>query len=596
VFLLLADKKQSWQQVPLPLPSVSIYALAAGRERLWVGGVGGMASRAITGTQEAQDAWQPGIAALPLSAVTALLAFDDVDVLLAGGSEGIACSFNCGRDWQSAKLEHGVAAIVALAASPNFASDQTALAATLSDGLLRTNDGGRSWVDASFGLESLEVSALIWAVDNTLLAATSDGVYRSRDAGRAWRRIYEDESDEQVAVEALAVLPDGTLFAALESGALLVSRDNGKQWLPASVDTQAQALSLHVTVTGALLFGMVDRLLRSDDAGASWQIVSEQSVVVCAQHGTQIYAGHTEGMSMSSDDGRTWRELASPPLSDLHIALTHADHLWLKSFYGGLFAVTPTTGWLWLEKVPMAPKIYKMLSDDVFFHSSSSGLVRQSLTDGTQQWLLAGSAGHSAHIAVRQVDERCHIWMVKADGTGIQHSPNGGASWRELSVPFGILPLVAFDAIGDRLLAATYDPRQYQVCLWYSSDEGQTWIRGIEAGTRWPLVATCAQPPAVSIGNILFLERAAGQWQRVTVGSDGGANRRVLGLQLGDKTLLFVLTTTGIQCSEDLGATWHQENEGLPVEHIVDLAIVRGALIVLLTGGRVWQRELLDAD
>lgn len=591
---MLADKKQSWQQVSLPLPGVPIYALTAGRDRLWAGSVGGVASYRIAGTQEAENAWQPGIAALPLSAVTALLSLDDV--LLAGGSEGIACSFDGGRDWQSAKLEHGVAAIVALAASPNFASDRTALAATLSDGLLRTSDGGRSWVDASFGLESLEVSALTWAADNTLLAGTSDGIYRSRDAGRAWRRIYEDESDEFVAAEALAVLPDGTLLAALESGALLVSRDNGKRWLLNNGDSQSPALSLHVTATGALLFGTTGGLLRSDDAGASWQIVSEQPVLAYAQHATQIYAGHVQGVSVSSDDGRTWRELASPPLSDLHIALTHADHLWLKSTSAGIIPVTPTTGWLPLENIAMDSTMYKLIAADALLYSSSSGLVRQSLTDGTQQSLLAGSVGHSAHIAVRQVGEHCHIWMVKADGTGLQYSPDSGASWRELSVPFGILPLVTFDVIGDRLLAATYDPRQYQVCLWYSSDAGQTWIRGIEAGTRWPLVATCAQPPAVSIGNILFLERAAGQWQKVTVGSDGGAIRRVLGLQLGAKTLLFVLTTTGIQCSEDLGATWRQENEGLPVEHIVDLAIVRGALIVLLTGGRVWQRELLDAN
>ncbi len=585
---MIADTEQFWQKVSLPLWGTPIYALAADRDRLWAGGVGGMASCEITQAQEAQSTWQPGIAALPLSAVTALLACDDV--LLAGGSEGIACSFNGGRAWQLAKLEHGVAAIVALAASPTFADDRIALAATLTDGLLRSSDGGRSWVEASFGLESLEVSALVWAADNTLLAASSDGIYRSRDAGRSWRRIYEDES---VAVEALAVLPDGTLFAALESGELLVSRDNSKHWLAALAGQQGQALSLHVTATGALLFGTAGHLLRSGDAGASWQLVSEQSVVACAQHGTQIYAGHTEGVSVSSDDGRTWRELARPPLSDLHIVLTHPDHLWLKSVYAGIIPVTPTTGWLPLEQnIPVTPTMYKLISEDTLLYSSDSGLVRKSLLDGTRQLLHAGSAGHSAHIALRQVGAHCHIWMVKAEGTSLLHSPDGGATWRELPAPFGILPLVAFNAIGDRLLAATYDPRQYQVCLWYSSDEGQTWVRGIEASTRWPLVATCAQPPAVSIGNILFLERATGQWQKVTVGHDGGAIRRVLSLQLVGKTLLFVLTTTGIQRSEDLGETWRQENEGLPVEHIVDLAIAESALFVLLTGGRVWRRDL----
>ncbi len=590
----MIEKERLWRQFPPPDLASPVYALAAGRDRLWAGGVGGVASYAIAEIPDPQCTWQPGMANLPLSSVTALLALDEV--LLAGGSEGIAYSYNGGQSWQQAKLEHGLAAIMALAASPDFASDQTVLAATLEDGLLRTSDGGHTWVDASFGLESLEVSALAWTVDGTLLAATSDGIYRSRDAGRAWRRIYADESDERRAVEALAVLPDGTLLAAQESGGLVLSRDNGKHWLVSNPGSASPALSLFVTSTGALLFGTLDRLLRSDDAGVSWQVVGEQSADVCVQHAAQIYAGHAEGVSVSNDDGRTWRELPCPPLCDLRILLAHADHLLLASTSVGIVSATSTTGWLSLENVaPMALTTCKPISNDVLLFSTSSGLVRLALADGAQQSLLAGEAGHVAHIALRKVGEHCHIWMVKADGTGLQHSPDGGATWRELPAPFGILPLVALEAIADRLLAATYDPRQYQVCLWYSTDNGQTWIRSLEAGTRWPLVATCAQPGAVSIGNILLLEGAAGQWQKVTVGHDGGAIRRVLGLRQADKTHLFVLTTTGIQHSEDLGATWQQENEGLPVEHIVDLALAGSTLTVLLTGGRIWQRELWEA-
>src|SRR6185312_11892032 len=124
-------------------------------------------------------------------------------------------------------------------------------------------------------------------------------------------------------------------------------------------------------------------------------------------------------------------------------------------------------------------------------------------------------------LVARQTQGRCDIWVVQADGTGLQHSPDGGEHWRALSAPFGILPLVAFEAVADRLLAATYDPRQYQVCIWYSTDDGQTWVRSLEAATRWPLVATCVQPAAVSVGNLLFLEGDTGQWQKITVGHDG---------------------------------------------------------------------------
>lgn len=592
---MITDKEQLWQQLPPPALSASVFALAAGRDRLWAGGVGGVASCSLAEVQEVQSLWQPGIAALPLSAVTALLALDEV--LLAGGSEGVAYSFDGGQSWRQAELEDGLAAIMALAASPNFASDRTALAATLENGLLRTNDGGRTWVNASFGLESLEVSALSWASASTLLAATSDGIYRSRDAGRAWRRIYIDESDAGMAVAALTTLPNGTILAALESGGLLLSHDNGKHWQTSHPGLAVSALALSVTSTGALLLGTVSGLWRSDDAGASWQMVHEQAVQICAQHAAQIYAGHIEGVSVSSDDGRTWRALPCPPLHDLRVLLAAPDHLLLAGIYTGIVDATPTRGWLPLRDIiPVELTACKLLSDETLLLSSSTGLIRLSLLDGSQQTLLAGAAGHVAHIALRQGDGRGDIWVAQGDGTGLRHSSANGANWRALPTPFGILPLVALEAVADRLLAATYDPRQYQVCLWYSTDDGQTWVRSLEASTRWPLVATCAQPAAVSIGNLLFLERNAGQWQKVTVGHDGGAIRRVLGLRLADRTLLFVLTTSGIQCSEDLGATWRQENEGLPVEHIVDLALAGTTLSVLLTGGRVWQRALLSRE
>jgi hypothetical protein len=94
------------------------------------------------------------------------------------------------------------------------------------------------------------------------------------------------------------------------------------------------------------------------------------------------------------------------------------------------------------------------------------------------------------------------------------------------------------------------------------------------------------------VGNILFIEQAAGQWRKVTVGSDSGAIRRVIGTRLAGKRVLLALTTTGIQRSEDLGETWQQENASLPIERIVDIAADGETLFALLSGGQVWKRAL----
>jgi photosystem II stability/assembly factor-like uncharacterized protein len=585
---LKTEREPIWQQLPaLTLPS-PVLALAGRGDDLWAGGVGGVARYP---TSEARETWESAAAKLPLSSVTALLALDGF--LLAGGSEGIACSYTGGATWQQAKLEDGVVAVTAFAASPNFASDQTAIAATLANGIVRTTDGGYTWMNASFGLESMEVTTLVWGADGSILAATEDGIYRSRDAGRAWRRDY---ADEELEIEAFIALADGTILAVLADGGMLSSHDDGKHWATDGLRSQhAQVISSAVTSTGTLLLGTIGRgLLRSSDGGTSWQPVYERIVYTCALIDGRIYVGTDTGVSFSVDDGLTWSELPCPPVHDLRALLVREDCLLLAGTHSGIVRATPAAGWERLERVPQPLTAFAFAPDDALFLSSPAGLMRLPLEGGTPQVLVEGQAGQVAHITMCSSGGSWHIWAASADGSRLLHSADGGASWRPLRTPFGILPLIALQAVSDRLCAATYDPRQYQVCLWYSIDDGETWVRSLEAGTDWPVVAACAHPAALSLGNKLFLEQAPGQWRLVTVGSDGSGIRRVLGIQSGEKIMLCVLTTSGIQRSEDMGETWQQEHINLPGDHIIDIAATGTTLYALLSGGRLWKRDLRE--
>jgi photosystem II stability/assembly factor-like uncharacterized protein len=521
--------------------------------------------------------------------VTALLALEGL--LLAGGSGGIACSYDNGTNWRQADLEDGVVSVTAFAASPAFASDLTIIAATLANGLVRTNDGGRSWTNASFGLGSLEVTALTWTTGATVLAATSDGIYRSSDAGRGWRLVHPGDELE---IEGFVCLPDRTILAVQAGGELLRSQDAGKRWLPYEAGLPDLLVSsCFVTPTGTLLLGTLESgLLRSQDAGASWQTVGQQAVYagVCVR-GT-LYAGTGAGVSYSSDDGLTWRELPCPPVHDIRTLLVHDERLLLTGVHSGVLSATPASSWRSLEDGPQPLTACAFAPDGALLLSGPEGLARFSLEDGTRQTLLAGEQGQVAHLATRAQEAGTRIWAASADGTRLLRSTDSGAHWQQLPAPFGILPLVALQAIADRLLAATYDPRQYRVCLWYSTDEGETWVRSIEAGTGWPLVSSCQQPAAFSIGNVLFLEQAPGQWRQVVVGSDGSAVRRVLSFQQEGTPVFLALTTTGIQRSDDGGASWRLVSAGLPGEQLLDIALAGETLYVLLTAGRVCRSVL----
>ena len=81
--------------------------------------------------------------------------------------------------------------ITALAFSPAFSSDQTALAGTSEGGVFKTTDGGTHWTEANEGMWFKQMTAVIFspafASDQTLFnSAWHGGVSKSTDGGGTW--------------------------------------------------------------------------------------------------------------------------------------------------------------------------------------------------------------------------------------------------------------------------------------------------------------------------------------------------------------------------------------------------------------------------
>ena len=212
--------------------------------------------------------WQDAYADLGLVAPLATLAVATSPAsanaehsVFAGVSGGVLRSFDGGVSWLTTLLPPPPPVVSGLVLSPEYARDGTVLAATVEDGVFRSGDRGSQWESWNFGLLDLDVYCIAISPafgdplgssgDETLYVGTETGIFRSTNGGRAWREVGFDIN--LAPVLSLAVSPDyahdGCLYAGTESKGLYRSVDRGRTWervgetIPPLAGVSAQSVS-----------------------------------------------------------------------------------------------------------------------------------------------------------------------------------------------------------------------------------------------------------------------------------------------------------------------------------------------------------------
>jgi photosystem II stability/assembly factor-like uncharacterized protein len=278
---------------------------------------------------------------------------------VGAASGGIWKTEDGGVHWRAVFDSAPVQAIGALAVAPSahnvvwagtgetfFIRSMTALG----NGVYRSTDAGRSW--QHLGLDSTGRIARIvvhpWNPDVVLVCALGRaygpqqerGVYRTTDGGKTWTRVLF--VDPNTGCSDLAIDPGdpNTLFAGmwqfevktwhLQSGGpgsgLWVSRDGGLTWkrlaghgLPAATHAIGKVAVAVAASNPNTVYALVEdqdpALYRSDDRGASWQLVSRDHAMaerapyyvrftVAPDDEERLYFVSVR-FSMSRDGGRT---------------------------------------------------------------------------------------------------------------------------------------------------------------------------------------------------------------------------------------------------------------------------------------------------
>lgn len=170
-----------------------------------------------------------------------------------------------------------------IAASPDFATDQTCFSARLS-GLYRSTDGGRSWrnmFDNAQFAQAMPATAVAvspaFAQDQTVFASIHGAIIRSTDAGESWQ-TFPLARPHPVVTE-IAVSPafatDGMVVAATLEDGVFCSYDGGASWDDwnfglIGFNTQALAVSPDFAQDQTVVVGNEIGVFLSTTAGRSW--------------------------------------------------------------------------------------------------------------------------------------------------------------------------------------------------------------------------------------------------------------------------------------------------------------------------------------
>jgi photosystem II stability/assembly factor-like uncharacterized protein len=204
--------------------------------------------------------------------------------LLAARWTDALISASSGAQWQEVGMPHAGSGppprqqfVIAL--SPDYGHDRTVVLGTHSGDVFRSNDGGATYVKAGSAHDPIRsiVMSPAFASDGTLFAGTPQGLYESTDRGTTWKHLSGTFKNTTSLAVSPSLASDGTMFASTRSG-LYVSSDRGRTWarvehvpFPPDDYVEAVAVSPNFAADGIVLASVRGLgLFRSEDHGATF--------------------------------------------------------------------------------------------------------------------------------------------------------------------------------------------------------------------------------------------------------------------------------------------------------------------------------------
>ncbi|MCY4114738.1 MAG: hypothetical protein OXG33_12515 [Chloroflexi bacterium] len=487
-----------------------------------------------------------------VTSLSSVVGADGTTTVFAGTLTGVFRSDDAGQSWAPTSALRSPF-IEAVAVSPDFDNDQTAIAGTTDSGLHMTYDGGERWERRMFWGEHPTVTALafspFYADDETIAAGTDGrGVYISDNRGGSWNGYGPELADALITALAVAPHSADVLFAGAVEGGIMRSVDQARSWsagagLPDDATVLGIAMSPTFLDDGLALAGTeMHGLYRSQDHGTTWNVIDDVppnrpinavTVVGGADGAAIAVAGNT--LWRSQDDGATWKRvrLRGARSASLLALATAGDGVVLAGVNG-------------------------------------TGVIRS--TNGGQKWAASSNGLTSLPILALQPSPdfaRDGVILAGTASEGVLVSRDGGRHWSAVTSGFpeptvlglALSPAFAEDGVAFALSADF---------LIGTSDAGESWNLAYSVPAKHPVMAaafspTFAEDGLIALGcyggYVLMSSDAGKTWNAASERFRGSA---VVELAFSPRfaengTILAATTGEGVIAvyrSTDRGASW----------------------------------------
>ncbi len=294
---------------------------------------------------------------------------------------------------------------------------------------------------------------MLLALAALLAGCGDDGGGSSDDAEAALAVPWVDPDGDPPYIGSLSVNPaDGSIFMGTNTGLFSIPKAGGK---PVKVTGQLKTSDGEGAVSESLVakFTGPDQLIasghpsgdstlppalgliRSEDAGKTWESVSElgTSDFHALSRSGEVLVAPLYGQAqilLSRDDGKTFEPRVAP-MALVDLAADPGDSKrWAATSESGIF-VSVDEGKTWRQRDPTPNVRLAWHESGELFRIDPGGPVKVS-TDGGETWQDRGSTGGEPQALA--VDDGGALYAASLDGK-VQKSEDGGKSWTPLVTP-----------------------------------------------------------------------------------------------------------------------------------------------------------------